>query len=306
MPGGKEADVVGRKFRAASRKASEDHQGAQRAQVSRSEPKASEDQKVGERRRAPARERQDVPQARRRARWPWRPIAWTVLGLGFAVGFVAAAFLVSLDHQVRERFEGTQFRVPSRVYSAPAILYPGLDWRRFGLQEALARLGYREAASSRDLPPGQYVWEGSRLRVHLRAFEHPTRPEPDARHRDLAARRAISDIREIPGGDSVGAVLLEPEPLGAYYGPVREQRELVRLADLPQHLVDAVLAVEDQRFDDPLGDRLPPHRGRDAREPARGPRHAGRQHAHAAAREELLPDARAHAGAASCAKRAWR
>ncbi len=162
-------------------------------------------------------------------------------------GFAIAAMVVSLDHQVRERFEGTQFRVPSRVYSAPAILYPGLDWRRFGLQDALARLGYRQASSSRELPPGQYVWEGSRIRVHLRAFEHPTRPEAS---RDIAIwlrGNTISDIREIPGG-SVGAVLLEPEPLGAYYGPVREQRELVRLTDLPQHLVDAVLAVEDQRF----------------------------------------------------------
>ena len=57
---------------------------------------------------------------------------------------------------------------------------------------------------------------------------------------------------------------------------------------------------------DPLGHRLPPDRGRDAREPARGEDQAGRQHAHAAARQELLPDARAHGGGASCAKRAWR
>src|SRR5262245_7665048 len=177
-----------------------------------------------------------------------RRLGWAAVAVAFAGGFMAAALLASLDRQVRARFEGTQFRVPSRVYSAPAILYPGLDWRRFGLPEALARLGYRQAASSKNLPPGQYVWEGSRVRVHLRAFEHPTRPEPD---RDIAISlrgSVISDIREIPSGDSLGAVLLEPEPLGAYYGPVREQRELVRLADLPQHLVDAVLAVEDQRF----------------------------------------------------------
>src|SRR6185295_11619552 len=82
------------------------------------------------------------PVRQRRGRWPWlRPIGWTVLAAGFAVGFAAAAFMASLDRQVRERFEGTQFRVPSRVYSAPAILYPGLDWRRFGLEAALSRLG---------------------------------------------------------------------------------------------------------------------------------------------------------------------
>ena len=48
---------------------------------------------------------------------------------------------------------------------------------------------------------------------------------------------------------------------------------------------------------DPLGDRLPPDRGRDAREPARGEDQAGRQHAHPAARQELLPDARAQVAA---------
>jgi penicillin-binding protein 1B len=71
----------------------------------------------------------------------------------FAAGFTATAYFVSLDHVVRARFEGTQFRVPSRVYSAPAIPYPGLDWRNFGLWTR-SRLGYRAAASSKDLPPG--------------------------------------------------------------------------------------------------------------------------------------------------------
>jgi len=176
-------------------------------------------------------------------------LGWTALGAAFVIGFAAAAVVLDLDRQVRARFDGTRFRVPSRVYGAPAILYPGLDWRRFGLRDALARLGYREASSSQDLPPGQLVWEGSRIRVHLRAFEHPTRPEPARDIAIILRGSAISDIREVPAGRSVGAVLLEPEPLGAYYGPVREQRELVALAEVPEHLIDAVLAVEDQRFE---------------------------------------------------------
>jgi len=172
-----------------------------------------------------------------------------VLAVSFAAGFAAAGALVELDRQVRARFEGTQFRVPSRVYSAPDILYPGLDWKQFGLRDVLSRLGYREASSTRDLPPGQYVWERGRVRVHLRAFEHPTRPEPA---RDVVLRlegSTVVDIRELPSGRSMGAALLEPEPLGAYYGPAREQRELVRLEELPRHVIDAVLAVEDQRFE---------------------------------------------------------
>jgi penicillin-binding protein 1B len=37
--------------------------------------------------------------------------------------------------------------------------------------------------------------------------------------------------------------------VGSYFGPHREQREPVRLGEVPRHLIDAVLAVEDQRFE---------------------------------------------------------
>jgi penicillin-binding protein 1B len=142
-----------------------------------------------------------------------------------------------------------RFRLPSRVYSAPAILYPGLDWKLVDLRGTLQRLGYREALDTRSLPPGQYAWGEHRVRVHLRAFEHPSRPEPA---RDVVLRLRGSDIaqiRAVPRGGEVGAILLEPEQIGAYYGPHREQRELVQLEQLPRNLIDAVLAVEDQRFE---------------------------------------------------------
>ena len=42
----------------------------------------------------------------------------------------AARYAIHLDRIVRARFEGRLFRVPSRVMSAPTILYPGLDWKR--------------------------------------------------------------------------------------------------------------------------------------------------------------------------------
>jgi penicillin-binding protein 1B len=167
----------------------------------------------------------------------------------FAGGFAAGRWVNGLDQIVTMRFEGPRFRVPSRVFSAPAILYPGLDWKLVDLRGTLQRLGYRSAPGSRDLPPGQYVWGENRVRVHLRAFEHPSRPEPA---HDVVLRLngdVIEEIRALPGGQEVGAVLLEPEQMGAYYGLNHEQRELVTLDDVPRHLVDAILSVEDQRFE---------------------------------------------------------
>jgi penicillin-binding protein 1B len=190
-----------------------------------------------------------APPRRPRSR---RALRWLLVGAGFAAGFLAGAELVRLDRIVTARFEGPRFRVPSRVLSAPTILYPGLDWQRIGLRELLGRLGYREepagALRARALPPGTGVWSRNDARIHLRGFEHPTRPEParDVRLRFEGSR--IESLEDAGTGRSLGAVLLEPELVGAYYGPDREQRDLVRLADLPPHLVHAVLAVEDQRF----------------------------------------------------------
>lgn len=164
-------------------------------------------------------------------------------------GFWSSSWVLEQDRSVVERFEGRRFSVPSKVLSAPTLLYPGLDWKRIELPETLNRLGYRESNGAGLLAPGRYRWESAELWVHLRAFEHPSRAEPA---RSVAIRldgSHIDSIREVPSGREVGAVLLEPQLVGAYYGPDREQRNLVRLEDLPRHLSDAVLAVEDQRFE---------------------------------------------------------
>ena len=208
---------------------------------------------------ARAKKRTSRPRGRRarrpRGRAPRRFTRWLKLaalgiaGVGFVAGWISAGWVVSLDRVVTSRFEGQRFRVPSRVYTAPTIVYPGLDWKLVDLEGTLRRLGYRRARSSKDLEPGQYVWEGSRVRIHLHAFEHPSRPEPARDVVLLLVGSTIEEIRSIPGGREMGALLLEPEQIGAYYGPDREQRELIRLDEVPPHLVDAIFAVEDQRFE---------------------------------------------------------
>jgi len=183
------------------------------------------------------------------ARIPWRLRA---LGLALffgsaAAGGIAGRELAQLDRIVRTRFEGTLFRVPSRVLSAPLILYPGLDHTLIDLRGTLDRLGYREA-SGESLPLGRYRWSERELRIHRRAFEHPSRAEPARLVSLQLSGRIIEGIRDLEAKREIGALFLEPEAVGAYYGPDREQRELVRVAEIPRQMTDAVMAVEDQRF----------------------------------------------------------
>src|SRR5262245_55015979 len=159
-----------------------------------------------------------------------------------------ARMVVRLDGVVRERFEGRLFRVPSRVLSAPTSLYPGLDWKQVDLQGTLDRLGYRESQDRKALALGRYYRKGSELLIHRRAFEHPTRAEPARVLALTLAGPVIEELREADTGSELGVAFLEPELVGAYYGPDHEQRELVRVGDVPAQLVDALLAVGDERF----------------------------------------------------------
>ena len=89
------------------------------------------------------------PRTRRRAPAWLRPAAVVVLVVAFGAGFYASGMVVEADRTVRARFEGVRFEIPSRVYSAPMILYPGLDWQQIDLRGTFDRLGYRHAATSR-------------------------------------------------------------------------------------------------------------------------------------------------------------
>lgn len=169
--------------------------------------------------------------------------------LAFGGGVFATRAVVRLDRVVRARFEGRLFTVPSRVYSAPTMLSAGLDVRTVGLQETLRRLGYRQSPDADVATPGTTAWGADRIRIHLRGFDHPTRAEAPRRIELALAGGDIDAIRDLETGRELAVALLEPETVGAYYGPEHEQRELVRVGAVPRHLIDAILAVEDQRFE---------------------------------------------------------
>jgi len=178
-------------------------------------------------------------------RWLGRALAV----VGFVGGLSLAGWVLELDQTVRDRFEGPRFSVPSKVYSAPVVVYPGTEWQRVDLQGWLARLGYREQPEGGQLEAGRFEWQPGRLRVHLRAFAHPLRPEPA---RSLVFELGGGVIREIVDSSDqsiVDVVVLEPEPVSAFLGSDRQQRDLVSIDEVPRHLVNAIYSVEDRRFE---------------------------------------------------------
>jgi penicillin-binding protein 1B len=181
-----------------------------------------------------------------------RRVGLVTVALAFGAGVWVAGWLLGLDRIVVSRFEGRRFSVPSRVYAAPIVVYPGVDWQRLDLAGWLARMGYREQREAGPLIVGSYRWLPGRLRVHLRSFDHPQLPEEDRKVEFRLEEGRVREMRD-DRGVPIGVVALEPEPISSFYGSDREQRDLVEIENVPEHLISAIYAVEDRRFEEHHG-----------------------------------------------------
>lgn len=183
---------------------------------------------------------------RRRLR---RLVAVTAVGLTLATGYAAVRvwrFYRQLEAQVADKFSGRRWELPSRIYSAPFSVYPGMDVEGVGVVERLNRLGYVEVAEPAR-QPGDYHWiHKDALEIVLR--EDPVRGAPAHNVRLELDRGRIVRLA-LPDSDGEPAVLeLAGEPLAGIYDRVWESRRLVAVSEVPSLLVQATLAAEDRRF----------------------------------------------------------
>ena len=192
------------------------------------------------RRRKPAR-RAGRAGARLWKRWPVR-LGLLVATLLLAGGLWLLAPFWQLSRQLGERAS----RPTSHLYGAPRELRLGDAISVQGLTAELESMGY--SASSDGLAPATYRLGGEGGRLHVRRT-----PTAGGWRAGGVVRVGVSGSRvdslswnEMP----VETVSLEAPVLAAYYGPGREERRPVRLEDLPEHLVQAVLAAEDSTFFD--------------------------------------------------------
>jgi penicillin-binding protein 1B len=171
--------------------------------------------------------------------------AWIAWGARLAAAALALGLVLGLTALVPKRLP--EPALPSRVYSAPHRILPGQDVAATRLVERLGRLGYRRTRA-RAPGLGEFFRGEDRIVLHRREFAGPEGAVAPARFElrlDWGGR--IEEIRD-ERGRQAGEALLDPETLGALADDAPVDRVLVRLGDLPPHLIDALLVVEDRRF----------------------------------------------------------
>ncbi len=178
---------------------------------------------------------------RRRKTWK-KPFVIAIL-LGVVL---TASYVVYLDVTVRARFEGKRFALPARVYARPLELYPGLKLRPTELLAELSLLGYRETARSG--APGSYHFSGPVVELVTRPFAFGNDRQESLALRVMFDSSGVQALQQQADGTRLDLVRLDPAMIGGIYPGKNEDRVLVGLNDVPPHVVDALIAVEDNRY----------------------------------------------------------
>ncbi len=173
----------------------------------------------------------------------WLPILSALVLGGLIAGGVWYAWI---DYQIRRDFDALQWALPARLYARPIELYAGAHLAPEDLVDYLQRLGYRETTQVPSA--GEYQTNGSVVRLQPRGFEFW-----DGSEISVYAEAGFSGNHiAYPLGDTDESnptlVRLEPVEIAQINPDTGEDRLPVALKDVPEALVQAVIAVEDQRF----------------------------------------------------------
>lgn len=173
------------------------------------------------------------------------------------VSLGVALYCWDLSLQIDKRFSGRRWSIPSRALSDTTILYPGQGVNRSLLEKKLDRLGYRNS-SQNPTKKGDVRISSSRLEIFLNDLKAPQQTREGFPAMVQFSGSRIESIVHSRSGEAIPILELEPEELMRFFGPEREQRQLVSIDHVPRHVVHAVLAAEDSRFFehrglDPLG-----------------------------------------------------
>ncbi len=146
---------------------------------------------------------------------------------------------------MENHLKSQRWALPSTIYADAPILYQGMPMKDARLVEYLERLNY-QPQSNREVGTGEYHRGKSEIIFRKHALYDNGKAEAPILIRFRGA--AIERIENLSDKEELPAYELEPIPISNLFGGEWEKRTLVKYADLPKHLTQAVLAIEDRRF----------------------------------------------------------
>jgi penicillin-binding protein 1B len=174
-----------------------------------------------------------------RQRSPW-------LRLILLLCLLLAGYVVYLDLQVRQQFDGKRWSLPARVYARSLDLYVGRELGPDQFQDELRALYYRPVKTV--TLPGRFSRNRNVFHVITRPFTFWDGQQQSASLRISFSGNKVSALTDATSGRTVNLARLDPVLVGSFYPAHNEDRVLLKLDDVPVSLTDALIAIEDRGF----------------------------------------------------------
>ncbi len=165
---------------------------------------------------------------------------------GILLMAVFAFFYVKYEGIVDRRMSGQLFNNAAKIYARPQIVDVGDKTSEQEVISYLRRAGYTEQGKENDSPIGRFRAIGSSLEIM---------PGEESFHSSDAAtlRFEAGKVSAISlsgrSGQALNAYELEPQMITSLFGSEdRSKRQIVTFDQIPNNLVNAVVAIEDRRF----------------------------------------------------------
>jgi len=172
-----------------------------------------------------------------------------LLFLIILLAFVIVLFFYfrNLSNNIETRFAGRRWQIPSRVYSDTTIIYPGQRLNLPSFFEKLHRLRYRQVDGLPKLK-GEMKVSSDLLDIYLYDASFPGVNRKGFPLRIQFQKDMIESMIRFDTQEPLSIFEFEPEELMLFFGPERERRQLVSIKNIPDHLIKAVMAIEDNRY----------------------------------------------------------
>jgi penicillin-binding protein 1B len=164
----------------------------------------------------------------------------------FAVLFLAVSIFFYFKYQgiVDERLKQPIFASTAKIYAAPREVRPGQKLSVRLLADELREAGYSPDGASQSSQLGTYT-EGVQMITVRPGPQSFHAPDPAVIHVSGGAVSYITDEK----GQQLSSYELEPKLItGLSEDTNRTKRRLITYDEIPQHMVQAVVAIEDRHF----------------------------------------------------------
>jgi penicillin-binding protein 1B len=177
---------------------------------------------------------------------------WSLFLLfSLSAGFWLFLHLQYLDNEIKKQFEQSRlWAIPARVYARPLELYPDQALDQESLLRELRAGRYREERTLAS--EGSFFVEKNTVRLKTRAFAFSDGLSPS---QEVTLQFSAGKLKQIQAsnGENLALLRLDPLLLGSFFPLDQQDRELVRLEEVPAALITLLLATEDKRFYQHIG-----------------------------------------------------